>query len=86
MQDAYTAARAAADAAYTQIWEPAAARYAKAETEAVAIGERVPRSELDARMRAAAKAVDAWRAIMGGPAQDVDEALAAVGRCADVHD
>jgi hypothetical protein len=78
-REAYAAARTAADAAYAQIMDPAQARYAKAEQDAIAIDGRVDRGEVDARLRAGARAREVYRSIVAGPEADVDEALRAAG-------
>jgi hypothetical protein len=85
LQAAYAAAVQTAGAAYSRIWDPAAERYAKAEREALEVDGRVDRKEVDARLRAGARAREAYQSIVAGPAADVDQALREAGRLADEH-
>lgn len=80
---AYAEARATAGAAYDRVIAPAAARLAKATTQARQISEPIPRDALDAWLAASGRAREIYDSIVSGPRDDVDEALRGAGILTD---
>lgn len=79
-QEAYSEARATAGVAHDSILGPEQARYEKELAVCRAAKTRLPRPVISRWIAAAISAAEQYEAIIRGPREDVDAALAAAGR------